>query len=148
MTTSESNRATVLRFAERLSARDFAGMAELVTPDATWWVVGRTDYAPYAGLHRVSDVLQLLIGFVGALDEFTFTAENSIAEGDRVAIEATSLGKMGEAEYANVYMMRYELRDGKIHSIREFFDGFAITAYLDQMGISSSEAFAGIGGAS
>lgn len=146
MTIVDSNRATVLQFAERLSARDFAGMAELVTPDASWWVVGRPDYAPYAGLHSVSDVLQLLVSFVGALNDFTFTVENSMADGDCVVIEATSSGRMGEADYTNAYMMRYQLRDGKIHAIREFFDAYSITAYLDQLGITNAEAFAGLGG--
>lgn len=143
----ESNRATVIRFAECLSDRDFAGMADLVTADATWWVVGRVDYAPYAGLHRVSDVLQLLVGFVGALDEFVFTVVGTTAEGDRVVLEATSAGKIGAAEYTNTYLMRYELRDAKIRAIREFFDAYSITAYLDQLGVSSSDAFAGIGSA-
>lgn len=145
MTTLEANRETVLRFAKCLSDRDFAGMEKLVSPDATWWVVGRPDYAPYAGLHQVSDVLELLTGFVGGLDDFMFTVDSSTAESDRVVVEATSSGRMGPAEYTNTYLMRYQLQDGKIHSIREFFDAYSITAYLDQLGVSSAEAFAGLG---
>lgn len=145
MTILESNRATVLQFCECLSRRDFSGMAQLVTRDATWWVVGRPDYAPYAGLHRLSDVLQLLTSFVGTLDEFKFTVSGSIAEGDRVVIEATSAGRMGAAEYTNTYLMRYQLSEGKIDVIREFFDAFEITSYLEQLGVSSAEAFAGLG---
>ncbi len=141
MTASESNRATVLTFCECLSRRDFGGMAALVTPDATWWVVGRPDYASYAGLHKVTDVLKILDAFIGTLDEFAFMVDGSIVEGDRVAIEATSSGTKGTARYNNVYLMQYQLRDGKIQSVREFFDAYEITAYLVQLGVSSSDAF-------
>ena len=141
MTTSTSSRATVLLFCERLSRRDFVGMAELVTSDATWWVIGRSDYASYGGLHRVTDVLQIIDSFLGALDEFTFTVDGSIAECDQVAIEATSSGRKGTALYNNVYLMRYQLCEGKIQSIREFMDAYEITAYLEQLSVHSSDAF-------
>ena len=131
---SESNCATVLLFCEHLSHRDFAGMAKLVTSDATWWVVGRPDYAPYAGLHSVTDVLPITESFLGTLDEFSFTVEGTITEGDRVVIEASSSGRKGTARYKNIYLMRYQLLDGKIWSIREFFDAYEITAYLEQLG--------------
>jgi ketosteroid isomerase-like protein len=116
-------------------------MEKLVTPDATWWVVGRTDYAPYGGLHQASNILQTTKEFFGPIDEFKFTVEGSIAEGNRIAIEARAYGRHGAAIYENTYLIRFQLRDGKIESIREFFDAYAITSYLQQLGVSSVEAF-------
>jgi ketosteroid isomerase-like protein len=146
VTTLETNRATVLQFCECLSRRDFVGMMELVTSDATWWVVGRPDYAPYAGLHTITEVVQILQDFVGPYDTFEFTVESTTAEGDRVAIEAQSSGRMGAVTYKNTYSKHFKICDGKIASVREFFDAYEITAYLDQLGVSSAEAFAGLGG--
>jgi ketosteroid isomerase-like protein len=108
-------------------------MAKMVAPDATWWVVGRPDYAPYAGLRPVSEVLPLLISVLGALDEFVFRVDGSIAEGNCVAIEASSSGRNGAIPYANFYLMRYFLNDGKIQSIREFMDGYEVAAYFAQL---------------
>jgi ketosteroid isomerase-like protein len=133
MMTSESNRATVLLFCECISRRDYAGMAQLVTSDATWWVIGRPDYAPRGGLHRVTDVLQFMSDFLGPLDEFMFTVDGSIAEGDRIAIEATSSGRQGTARYKNVYLMRFQLREERIESIREFFDAYELIDYRKQL---------------
>lgn len=133
MTSTEANRAIVLEFCDCISRRDFAAMPAMVTPDATWWVVGRPDYAPYAGLRPVSEVLPLLISVLGPLDEFEFRVDRSIAEGDRVAIEAHSAGRNGAIPYANFYMMSYLVSGGKIKSIREFMDGYEVAAYVGQL---------------
>ena len=133
MQTLESNRTNVLLFAERLSRRDFDGMAELVTSDATWWVVGRPDYFPQGGSHPLTHVLRIIDSFIGSLDEFVFSVDSSTAEGDCVVIEATSFGRKGTACYNNVYLMKYWLRCGKIQSVREFFDAYEITEFLKQM---------------
>ena len=111
MTELETNRATVLLFCQRLSDRDFTAMIELATADATWWVIGRPDYAPYGGLHKVCDVMQTLDSFVGTLDQFSFTVHSTIAEGDRVVVEATSAGKLGAAIYTVMWRM-FPMRPG------------------------------------
>jgi ketosteroid isomerase-like protein len=140
MTKLESNRATVLLFCECLSRRDFAGMTALVTSDATWWVVGRPDYFALGGLHSMTNVLKVIEGFIGTFDEFSFNVDVSIAEGDRVAIEASSSGRKGTARYGNAYLIRCQLRDGKIQSVREFFDTYEITDFLKQIAANSGDA--------
>jgi ketosteroid isomerase-like protein len=139
MTISESSRAIVLQFCDCLSRRDFAGIMELMTPDATWWVVGRPNAASPGGAYEVSNLISVVESFLGALDEFSFTVEGSIAEGERVAIEAISSGRKGNLYYNNNYLMRYHVRNGKIQSLREFMDPDEVAAFIEKLNTNSGD---------
>jgi hypothetical protein len=57
---------------------------------------------------------------------------STTAEGDRVAVQAESSGRgPGQKAYKNRYMMLYQLQDGQIVSIDEYFDPLEVFAYLE-----------------
>lgn len=56
----------------------------------------------------------------GALE---VTPNSAIAQGDRVAVEATSYAKLKNGRvYQNQYHFLFEIRDGKILSVKEYMD--------------------------
>ena len=72
--------------------------------------------------------------FLDGFESFSFEITAITAEGDRVAIEAASRGHgPGPARYENVYSMNFVIKDGKIHTVREFFDPFHVLAYVEQL---------------
>jgi ketosteroid isomerase-like protein len=56
----------------------------------------------------------------GALE---ITPTSAIAQGDKVAVEATSYAKLKNGKvYQNAYHFLFEFRDGKILSVKEYMD--------------------------
>ena len=52
------------------------------------------------------------------------------AEDDRVFVQGRSEGEgPGEARYANTYHLLFVIREGKVHTVREFFDPYEVEAY-------------------
>ncbi|WP_242128726.1 nuclear transport factor 2 family protein [Sphingobium sp. Sx8-8] len=131
-------RHVVLAFCDRLSSRDFAGMRALVTDDMTWFVPGRPDRINYAGLFTFDQILPNLEGFLGGLEDFSFSVIDTVAEGDMVVVEARSQGRLNGAIYDNCYLMKYKLRDGRILSLKEYLDHSNVAAFLEQLEIPAA----------
>jgi uncharacterized protein len=76
----------------------------------------------------------MLSGFLGGFSEFQFSAVNLTAEGNRVAVEAKSNGKgPKQATYQNVYHLYMEIKDGQVHTVREYMDPYQVMAYAAQI---------------
>jgi ketosteroid isomerase-like protein len=53
------------------------------------------------------------------------------AEGERVAVEAESLGDHASGQvYSNLYHFLFEFRDGKLLSLKEYMDTERVTEVL------------------
>jgi ketosteroid isomerase-like protein len=112
---TEANRATALRMVETMGA---GGLDEsLLTEDITWWVPGR-------GTVTKAEFMGMAAAFAEMLDgPFSLTVKGVTAEGDRVAVEAESLGKLKNGRtYNNTYHFLFLFRDGKIYQAREYND--------------------------
>ncbi len=60
-----------------------------------------------------------------------FTINDMVAEGDKVAVEAESEGEHVSGQtYANQYHFLFELRDGKLVSLKEYMDTELVTDVL------------------
>jgi len=117
---SDANKEVALRFMHAMGTNDPETAATCIAPDAVAIAKG---YGKFAGA-RKADVM------IGMIEEFkkmmptglNFTIHSTIAEGDRVAIEAegdavTSLG----TPYRNQYCFVFTLADGKIKQVNEYF---------------------------
>lgn len=112
---TEENRKTALRFFEALSSGRID--ETLVTDDVAWWVPGR-------GTLSKAEFMALAEGFQGLVESpITMTVKGVTAEGDRVAIEAESYGKLRNGKiYNNTYHFLLLFRDGKICLSKEYND--------------------------
>lgn len=126
------NKQVVLRFCQSLSERNVDGMFALVAEGATWRMLGRPEQCPFGKVHSRSEAYEQLSTFLAIFDDFEMTVVSTTAEDDRVAVQAQSVGKgPGKKVYKNRYMMMYQLRDGKIISIDEYFDPLEVFAYME-----------------
>lgn len=121
---AEQNKAVAFTFFERFSAGDIAGALNTMTEDATWWIPGRKDRSPAAGLYSKEKIGRLFGRMVGALkDGLRMTVISCIADSDRVAVEVESAGDLKNGRlYRQQYHMLLAFRNGKVSSVREYLD--------------------------
>jgi uncharacterized protein len=130
---TESSRALVLRFCSLLSERKLEPMFALLAEDGTWAGVGNPATFAYGGTRDKARSVELITAFLSGFSSFEFTVLSAIAEGGKVAIEASSQGRgPGRKSYANEYLLTFECKNNRITRIREFFDQLAVLHYADQ----------------
>jgi len=66
---------------------------------------------------------------------YTVTVANAICDGDEAAIEYSATGKTRTGEiYSNNYLVRFTAKNGKIVSIRPYFDTHLVSKLLHDLG--------------
>jgi hypothetical protein len=120
------NKAVVLDLFRAMEEGRLEDIARLTTEDATWWINGS---GAISGERPISVFLKVAGGFLAhavAPMERTFGA--LVAEGDRVCLEARGRTTFeGGLAYDNAVIFLLTLRDGRVHSVREYMD----TAHAD-----------------
>ena len=120
----ESNKKVATEFLNRFNAGDLAGALDAMTDDATWWIAGKPDQLPAAGLHSKEQIAKLEQTMGRRLKNgLKMTVKSLIAEGDKVAVEVESYGELKNGRiYNQEYHMLMTIRDGKISAVREYLD--------------------------
>jgi ketosteroid isomerase-like protein len=117
----EENKKLAQGMIDALSNGDEKWVADHYAEDFEIWVTGSL---PFSG---TNDRAGALLGMPAVLDLFPeglkFTAHSMVAEGDTVAIEATSSGKTVRGDqYSQEYHFVMRARDGKITQWKEYMD--------------------------
>jgi ketosteroid isomerase-like protein len=120
----EQNKKVASDFFSCFDSNDVAGALRAMTDDATWWIAGKPEQQPAAGLYDKEKIAGLLKNMGGQLTNgLRMTVKSLIAEGDKVALE---VGSYGELRNGRVYNQEYHflltIREGKISSVREYLD--------------------------
>ncbi len=121
---AERNKAATYEFFGRFTANDIQGVLDMMTGDATWWIPGKPDRSPSAGLYSKEKIARLFHSMIKQLKSgLTMTVKSCIAEGSKVAVEVESQGDLKNGRlYRQEYHMLMEFRDDKICSVREYLD--------------------------
>jgi uncharacterized protein len=121
---AQENKAVAFKFFERFTASDIEGALDTMAYDATWWIPGKKERSPSAGLYPKDKIGRLFHRMVNALKGgLKMTVVSCIAEGDHVALEVVSAGDLKNGrQYRQEYHMLVKFRDGKIMSVREYLD--------------------------
>jgi len=112
---TEANRATALRFVERLGRGELDDA--LLADDPHWWVpgLGTVGREPFEGF------VKRFHSLCAAPAEMTIVGVT--AEGDRVAIEARCEALLADgSRYDNTYHFLFQFVDGKIALAKEYND--------------------------
>ena len=122
--TVEQNKAVASEFLDRVSSNDIAGALAILTDDATWWIAGKADQLPAAGVHSKEQMARVFHNMSDRLSNgLKLTVKGAIAEGDKVAVEVESLGELRNGRvYNQEYHLLMTIRDGKISAVREYLD--------------------------
>lgn len=121
---TDANKRIVSQFFERFSAGDTSGALELLDKDVVWRAMGREGGLPLSGERDKQGVAGLIedvkAGFPSGM---RLTPTGWTCDGDRVAIEMESYAEKANGTiYNNFYHFLVIVTDGKITSIREYFD--------------------------
>ena len=129
MSIEADNKQRVRDFMDLLMSGDAAGIAKAYDDEGTCWTSGQT---------LISGTMskdQIVSGSAAVLDLFpkglAFTIHHMTAEGERVAVEAESVGEhVSGAIYNNLYHFLFEFREGKLLKLKEYMDTELVTDIL------------------
>ena len=120
---AQANKALVACFFETFSSGDVPAIIAAMADDCTWWVSGKLE--GMSGTYTAAGLAPLLVGAnagykAGAL---RITPKAMIAEGNKVAVEATGFAEMLDGRvYDCQYHFLITIRSGKIGDVREYMD--------------------------
>ena len=122
---TDANRKTAHELFARLSAGDIPGALGLMTDDVSWMAAGRREDLPAAGTYDKTRLEKLFKAMLGQLKgglKMTLKGPG-VAEGDKLALEAESLGHLKNGRtYNQHYHFFIEFRGGKVCAVREYLD--------------------------
>lgn len=120
----EQNKQIAESLFDRFNANDVAGALDIMTDDATWWIAGKPDQLPVAGIYNKERIARLLNNMVGQLPNgLRMTVKSVISEGDKVAMEVESYGELRNGRvYNQQYHFVVTIREGKISGVKEYLD--------------------------
>jgi len=120
----EANKSIAARFFELLSSGNTADALNLLSDDATYWILGDPSVMPSAGPNSKTKMARIFGAMASQMSKgMRIAPKDMIAEGDQVAIEAESYGELDNGRvYNNRYHIRMTIRDGKITDAREYLD--------------------------
>lgn len=129
MSSVEQNKKAVAAFFEALNNNDMDTMLGLYHAEGSCWTSGKTL------ISGTMTVEQIAAGATAILEAFpkglTFTVHAVTAEGDRVAVEAESLGEHASGVmYNNLYHFMFVMREGKVLQLKEYMDTELVTDIL------------------
>jgi ketosteroid isomerase-like protein len=121
MSSTADSKALVEQFIEAFNKDASGAVEEYLDDSGTWWVPGSL---PISGTHPKAAMVEMLKGLLDAFETLpTLTIHAVTAEGDRVAVEAESHGKLKDGRiYNNFYHLLFVTRDGKLHQVKEYAD--------------------------
>lgn len=139
---TENNKKLVLEACKYLNDKNLKSLFALIDDnEGSWSIPFRSDKFAYGGFKNKAAFTEVLTGFLGTFSEFEFIPKSVTAEEDRVIVEADSTGVgTGGAKYKNNYLMIFHMKNDKIHTVREYFDAFAVLDYVAQMQSTTNAA--------
>ena len=123
MSTDENKRIATEFFA-RISASDVPGVLAMMADDATWWLPGKPGSSPIVGVQTKEQMARLFGVMASQLENgLKMTVKSLVAEGDKVALEAESYGRLRNGRvYEQEYHFAITIRGAKIAAVREYLD--------------------------
>jgi len=96
----------------------------LCAPDAVWIFQKSLREQRLAGISEAIDFLMTkLVGEFDPDSGYEVDVHHVVGDGDEVAVEYSARGKTRRGDiYHNDYVVRFTLRDGRIVSVRPYFD--------------------------
>lgn len=120
---ASENKAVVTRFFEIFSSGDVPALLDAMADGGSWWVSGRLE--GMSGRYDKASFGPLVEGAKAIYKSggLTITPVSMIAEGDKVAVEATGFAELTDGRnYEPQYHFLVTVRDGKVLEVREYMD--------------------------
>jgi ketosteroid isomerase-like protein len=131
-----ANEQAVLDFFKTLSTGDLDALARQLHEDMSWEPMVRD--IPGAGRWQGRDkvINEFLAPVRGTFrpGDPKVHVDALVSDGDRVMAETRASGERADGKpYANRYAWAFELRDGKILTVREYMDSLYVARWFDMI---------------
>lgn len=129
MSNSEANKAIVSRFFQALNDVDVSTIVNTYAADGCVQTMGNT---LISGSFTRDQIEQSVNGIFDVFPQgLRFTVLDMVAEGDKVAVEASSEGEHVSGQiYGNDYHFLFEFHQGKLLRLKEYMDTERVTDVL------------------
>ncbi|MFT4517708.1 MAG: ketosteroid isomerase-like protein [Halioglobus sp.] len=126
---SVKNKAIVTKFFQAMNDGDVAYIVNAYAEDGHLQTMGNT---LISGTYTKEQVTASAGGIFEVFPKgLKFVALDMVADGDKVAVEATSEGEHISGQiYSNEYHFLFEFRDGKLLKLKEYMDTERVTDVL------------------
>ncbi|MET0659542.1 MAG: nuclear transport factor 2 family protein [Steroidobacteraceae bacterium] len=115
-----------LTFLDHCFKGNMEAAVAMLAPGAIWWVLGDPQKVRVSGTRQLEQITKFLKNIKRGFPE-GLQAEilGVTAEGERVAIEASSTARMSNGQsYSNRYHFLIKVRDGRVLEMREYLDTY------------------------
>lgn len=121
MSEIEANKALVSEFLQAMSNGDTEALLNAYADDGYVHTMGNT---LISGKYDKAAIRAFADGIYDAFPQgIQFAVKSMTAEGDRVSVEAESVGEHASGQtYNNFYHFMFRVRDGKVASLTEYLD--------------------------
>ena len=132
---SADSKKIATRFLEGFWAGEPERAFALCTDDAVWTFQKSLRSPRFASVPEAVDWLnEVLVSEFDPDSGYSVEVHNAIAEGEEVAIEYTATGATRRGEvYENNYLVRFTVKNGKIVSVRPYFDTHYVNERLVEL---------------
>ncbi|KAF8153127.1 hypothetical protein B0H34DRAFT_722342 [Crassisporium funariophilum] len=128
---TEETRRVAIQVAACIDEGRFADLAAFAAPGATWWFAGLKEKIPTAGAIPFEERLKELGGIFHDIKTFSFNTHDITVEGNTAVIEGAPRGEThGGKVYENNAMIKLVIKDGKVETLREYVDFFAVFKFM------------------
>ncbi|NQX87755.1 MAG: nuclear transport factor 2 family protein [Halioglobus sp.] len=126
---NDTNKTIVRRFFEAMNAGDVPSIVDAYAEDGCLQTKGNTLISGTFTRKQISQTAGRI--FEVFPDGIHFEILDMIAEGEKVAVEATSKGRHASGQiYSNDYHFLFEFRDGELVQLKEYMDTERVTDIL------------------
>ena len=126
------SRRIALQWVEYLIENRLDDLMALGAPDATWWISGLKEIFPYAGTYPYAEREEQMRELFKEKKSSTFTIRPGgiTTQGDTVVIEGSPRFEVQDGRiYENDVVLKFIIKDGKVQSLREYLDIFAVLKF-------------------
>ena len=126
---TEQSKKVVLKLIESMNNRDLKGSLDLLAEDLAWWVIG--SIPGVSGTRNKEEMAKQFQWLFGTISGSPWIVDHIIGEGDWVAAEVSINGKTPKGHpYQQKYHFKYEVKGGKIRTVRAYNDTALIKEVL------------------
>ena len=122
MSDPEANKQLIREYFDALNSGNLDRLFALFADDLDYWVPGDWQMGGHRGKQEFRALMDAYSGGPPMDEPLHLTPHAFTAEGNRVAVEATSSAKNNGKVYANTYHMLFVIENGKIKNLHEYLD--------------------------
>ena len=128
---AEESRSIALHWVNCLIENRLDDLMALGEPDAMWWISGQKEIFPGSGNYPYAERVQQMKETFKNLKSSTFTMRGITTERDTVVIEGSPRFEVQDGRiYENDVVLKFVIKDGKVQSLREYLDVFAVLKFM------------------